>query len=80
MLQALRQPFTPEDLRGGWTEESRRRALRTAEAAVADLRAGSLPEAARHFVRWLDHDGVIEGPLLELAAAAQSSMLQAGRR
>jgi hypothetical protein len=62
LLEALHQPFTPEDVRGGWTEEARRRALRVAEAAVADLNAGSVPEAARHFLRWLDHDGVTEGP------------------
>lgn len=74
LLDALREPLSPADIAGGWNKKSQEAAIRIAEDAIAKIRAGQKCDAAYHFVRWLDHMGVGDGPLFEKVAEAQQSI------
>lgn len=74
LIAALKRPLSPVDLSGGWTDDLRIGALRIAERTAEQANSAEPGSAAFHFVRWLDHEGIISGPLLELVAKAQNEM------
>jgi hypothetical protein len=74
LLEALEHPLTPEDIAGGWDESGVSLAKRIAAGAANDLRSGNIPDASYHFVRWLDHHGVIGGSLLGIVSRAQMAL------
>jgi hypothetical protein len=74
LVGVLSGPLSPQDLADGWSEDSRARALQVAQRSVEELHAGKVPDAAHHFLRWLDHDGIAAGALLDAVAAAQSAI------
>lgn len=75
LLVELRKPFTSADISGGWTEEARKTAIKITEDAISQMNLSQECDASRHFVRWLDHMGVIDGPLFKKVAIAQQSIL-----
>jgi hypothetical protein len=74
LLDALTQPLSAEDIAGGWDEAGVALASRIAVDAADALRSGRIPGASYHFVRWLDHHGIIAGPLLSLVSRAQMAL------
>ena len=74
LVSALQEPLAHEDFVGGWSEPARQAALRIANDAIVKIEAGEKCDAAYHFIRWLDHMGVCEGPLIQKVAVAQQSI------
>ena len=74
LLEELRRPLGVADIAGGWTKQSQEAAIRIAEDAILQIKSHQKCDAAYHFVRWLDHMGVGEGPLLKQVADAQQSI------
>jgi hypothetical protein len=77
LLDALDQPLSPDDIAGGWDQAGLALAKRIAIEAADTLRSGETPRASHHFVRWLDHHGIVGGPLLDLVARAQLALAAA---
>lgn len=71
LIGLLRQPLEPIDLAGGWTVRAQEAAVKIAEDAIQEIRQEKPCYASRHFVRWLDHMGVVEGPLFNRVAKSQ---------
>jgi len=65
VVDALAASLSEADLAAGWDEETRARWYEYFVGLRAGLSRGHVPEAAPyHLARWLDFEGVHEGPLL----------------
>jgi len=66
LIAALGEPLAKEDRAGGWNKRNRDRGLTYFRGLRQGLSADRVPEGAPyHLARWLDHDGIGEGPLAE---------------
>ena len=77
LIEALQKPLSAADVAGGWTVERRDNWLRYLDGLRDGISTATRADHAganRHLVRWLDHDGVLAGPLLELAAETQRAL------
>lgn len=72
ILAALSIPLRAVDNRGGWTEDASRRWMGIFAAITEDITNGGLPtDASNHPARWLDHEGIVAGPLYRRITAFQ---------
>ncbi len=76
ILSALSDPPTPEELQGGWTQESKHAAHKYVTELSAALNSGA-PLPPLGIVRGLDHWGVIGGDLLESIAKVSNTLRKA---
>ena len=68
------EAFSDEDVAGGWTQNAREAAILITQDAILKINKNEKCDAAYHFVRWLDHMGVSDGPLLDKVAIAQQAI------
>jgi hypothetical protein len=72
VIAAFQEPLTRQDRAGGWNKDAQKRWLEYFRDLRETLRAGRSPgNAPFHLVRWLDHDGIGDGPLVERVADFQ---------
>ena len=72
LVDALAGPLSSADVAGGWSEEKRARWHDYFVGLRTGLRQGKIPEGAPyHLARWLNFDGILDGPLLLAVAAVQ---------
>jgi hypothetical protein len=66
---------------GGWTTEARERSLKSFREIRARLLSGDteFQGLGHHLIRWLDHGGVIGGPVLAEAARLQGLLRELWR-
>lgn len=77
LIALLQSPLEPIDVAGGWTERAQKAAVQIAEDAIQEIQQGKPCYASRHYVRWLDHMGVVDGPLFNRVAKSQVLMPRA---
>jgi hypothetical protein len=65
---ALSEPLSDEDRKGGWTEASRTHWHIYFHGMLAAVEP---EDAGNHLIRWLDHDGIMEGPLWDRIETVQ---------
>ena len=72
LVAALAGPLSEADLAGGWNEERRREWHEYFVGLRTGLRQGKIPRGAPyHLARWLNYDGVLDGPLVHEIASLQ---------
>ncbi len=79
LLGRLNKSATGRDVDGGWREETRDAVIKIILTAKDQIQRGVRCDAAFHFVRWMDHMGLVDGPLLQEISKVQCALPKDGR-